>query len=361
MDIEKTYDYADDLPYNPSDVDIRQQSMQVDHLVNMIKNREIDLWNNDDYQRSSGLWGLEKKSRFIESLIMRIPIPIFYLDGSQNSWKIIDGLQRLTTLYQFINENSFKLTKLEYLKTLEGSTFNQLPFNYQRSIKNAIIQAYIINPGTPEKVKLNIFQRINTGGEGLRSQEIRNAYFRGKPLDFIKQLSKSNDFIKASNNKISTLRMRDDEFVLRFFAFYKFFDNYKPPMDRFLDYSMEQINNIDDYELDFIKDKFNTSMIACKELFDNKAFISYAPDNEKRNYTPNIAVFEIWAVNLAKLEQAEIGNLIKNKFNLLQNYYELFKQHDFYKSISSGTSSKNAVHVRFNSISELIKKTLYAY
>ena len=360
MEIGSPYDFSGSLPYNPSDVDIRQQAMTVDQIVNMLINNSIDIRNKDGFQRSIGLWNAEKKSRLIESLIMRIPIPIFYLDGSQQPWKIIDGLQRITTLYQFIHEKGFELTKLQYLKLLENKTFDELPFNYQRVIRNTIIQAYIINPGTPDKVKFNIFQRINTGGEGLRPQEIRNTYFRGRPLEFIHSLSKSPEFIKATNNKVSDNRLRDDEYILRFFAFYKFFDFYRPPMDHFLDYSMEQIYNLNDFTVNYIKDKFIKSMIACNRLFGEYGFTTQKPEHSTKKLNRNVALFECWSVNLAGLAPKEMEDLIDHKDQLLSSYYELLKSDDFYKSISASTSSKKAVSIRFRLIKELIYRTLYA-
>jgi hypothetical protein len=361
MELEPLYNSSDGLPYNPGDVDIRQQAMPVDMLISMIEFGNIDLWNKEGFQRSSGLWSREKQSRLIESLIMRIPIPIFYLDGSQKPWKIIDGLQRITTLYQFIHKNGFELTNLEYLKALENKTFEELPFNYQRVIKTSIIQAYIINPGTPEKVKFNIFQRINTGGESLKPQEIRNAYFRGRPLDFINSLSKSPEFLMATNNKVSVNRMRDDEFVLRFFAFYKFLEFYRPQMDQFLDYSMEQIYKMNESGLEYIKDNFIKSMIACNHLFGEYAFTTQSQENYNRKFIRNIALFECWSVNLARLGNQEIDVLIDNKSHLLHSYYEMLKSDDFHKSISIHTSSKKAVTIRFNRVKELINTILNAY
>jgi uncharacterized protein with ParB-like and HNH nuclease domain len=358
MEIERPYEFSDELPYNPSDVDIRQMAVAIDFVIQKIETGDIDLWNKNDFQRSGGLWSIEKKSRFIESLIMRIPIPIFYFDGSQKTWKIIDGLQRLTTLYQFIHENGFKLKNLEYLKQLEYKSFNELPFSYQRVIENSVIQAYVVNPGTPEKVKLNIFQRINTGGEGLTPQEIRNAYYRGKPYDFINELSKSREFLEATNYKISTKRMRDDEIVLRFFTAFRFFKLYQPPMDKFLDYSMAYINEMSDGELDEIKDRFKISMNTCKNLFGNNAFTTKISDDLQRKQPINISLFESWSTNIAKLNSSEIARLINNKGMLLHEYGNLLLQPDFYKSISSGTSSKGSFYNRFNRINELIKNTI---
>ncbi|MFP3577751.1 DUF262 domain-containing protein, partial [Brevibacillus sp. SIMBA_040] len=92
-------------------------------------------------------WSAKQKSRLIESLLMNIPLPIFYMDGSRMPWKIIDGLQRLTVLDEFMNKNLFALSDLQYQFDIEGLYFNDLPFSYQRKIRTFVIEAYVINPG----------------------------------------------------------------------------------------------------------------------------------------------------------------------------------------------------------------------
>jgi len=163
--VEELINIDDQLPYNPSDVDIRQQQFSVAHLLDMITNSEIDpFWFEPGYERSGNEWSIEQKSRLIESLIMRIPLPSFYFDGSEHPWKIIDGLQRLSTFYSFLKGMSFELQNLEYLKNFEGKVFFELPYSFRRVIENTIIEAYVINPGTPKKVRYNIFTRINNRG-----------------------------------------------------------------------------------------------------------------------------------------------------------------------------------------------------
>jgi len=349
------------LPYNPSDVDIRQQTFAIGHILSDIQNQEIELWRKEDYQRKSSSWDIKQRSRLIESLIMRIPLPIFYFDGSENPWKIIDGLHRLTSLYSFIVEDKWELKNLEFLKDFEGFRFSNLPFKYRRMIEQSTIQAYIINPGTPDRVKINIFQRINTGGTSLSRQEIRNAYYRGLPTEFINELSEAPIFLEATNRKISVNRMKDKEAVLRFFAFYRFKHNYEPPLEKFLDDSMEEINYLSE-ELGDIKIRFFESMNICKEIFEDKAFYILNVNGEKQSTSINIALFEAWSVNLAKLNSSDsIVNILNNKSSLINEFIQLLQNTEFHKSISSGRSSKKAVYTRFSEIERIIKKNINAY
>ncbi|AXE16693.1 DUF262 domain-containing protein [Runella rosea] len=343
------------LPYNPGDVDIRQQTFIVGDILWKIKYNEVELWREDVYQRRSNAWTLTQRSRLIESLIMRIPLPIFYFDGSESPWKIIDGLHRLTTLYTFIEEDQWELKDLEFLTEYEGFKYSELPFRYQRAIQQSTIEAYIINPGTPKQVKFNIFQRINTGGTSLSRQEIRNAYYGGLATDFINELSKAPEFLNATNYKISTHRMKDKEWVLRFVAFYKFIELYAPPLEKFLDKTMEIIPNFD-HELSVIKSDFIKSMNLCGELFGDTAFYTLNVKGEKLGSNVNIALFETWSVNLAKLSDCEAKNVLSNKSLIVFDFIKLLQDIDFYKSISASTSGKKAVITRFMSIESLIKQ-----
>jgi hypothetical protein len=349
------------LPYNPSDVDIRQQTFSVNHIINMIAHGEVELWREADYQRRSNQWNEEQKSRLIESLIMRIPLPIFYLDGSARPWKIIDGLHRLTTLYTYIRGMSFRLVNLEYLKDLEGKTFEDLPFKYKRVIEESMIEAYIINPGTPDKVILNIFQRINTGGSTLSRQEIRNAYYRGLPVEFIDELSTDVAFIETTNGKISASKMRNKEATLRFFAFFKYLRQYSPPMEKFLDFSMESIYTINRSELNEIKESFKRSMMASKSIFHENTFYTLDINGKRESSSINIALFETWSVNIAKLNNHKTDILIKHRTEVLDRFISQLQFADFYKSISSSTASKKAVFTRFEIIDKLINDIVNAH
>ncbi len=153
----------------------------------------------------------------IESIIIRIPLPAFYIDATdEEQWLVVDGLQRLSALKQFMNDNNLPLTGLEYLANeLDGKTYQELPRKYQRRIEETQVTIYLITPGTPPKVKYNIFKRINTGGERLTPQEIRHALNPGKALKLLAEISKSPEFtnvIQLGESRIK--RMDDREFVL---------------------------------------------------------------------------------------------------------------------------------------------------
>ncbi len=163
-------------PFNPKDVDIISQTMVISNIIDQLKCGDILL--EPDFQRHPDLWNDKKQSRLIESLMIRIPLPTFYFDSTEDDKLIVvDGLQRLYAIKRFMvlgedDEKRLKLTDLEYLKEYEDRKFEELPPNMQRRIKTQTLTTYVIRPGTPDKVRTSIFTRINTGGLTLEPAEI---------------------------------------------------------------------------------------------------------------------------------------------------------------------------------------------
>src|SRR4029077_12590245 len=157
----------------------------------------------------------------IESVLLRIPLPAFYFDGvDANKWAVIDGLQRLSTLEDFVTKKNFELQGLEYLNSAEGKSFEELPRGMQRDIEETQITLFIIRPETPPEVKFTIFYRINTGGLVLTAQEIRHALFQGDATKLLKTLADSDEFKAATDWGVSDSRMDARECVLRYLAFH---------------------------------------------------------------------------------------------------------------------------------------------
>ncbi len=347
-----------DKPFDPKKIDITTKQMTLDLILKRLKNDEIDL--ETFFQRGIDLWNKTRQSRLIESILIRLPLPAFYFDGSNdNKWLVVDGLQRLSSFKNFILEKDFKkqlkLEKLEYLTQYNGYTYNDLPRSLQRRIEEHEITVYIINEGTPNEVKFNLFKRINTGGLILTSQEIRQALNQGIPAKFITELSEMPEF---KVYKINPKRMLDKDFVNRFLAFYLFsYKNYKPDLDDFLNKAMAHIKELSENERKNIETDFKKSMIRAKELFGDFAFRKREDVKSGKKSKINKALFEVWSVTLSKISDNDYKN-IKIKKDDLNNDFVLILNNDknFDNSISTATGDPRNVRKRYETILSLIKK-----
>ena len=341
-------------PYDPSTIDITPKTLSLDRIIDRLENNEIDLM--PDFQRKAGLWTNEQKSQLIESLILRIPLPAFYFDGSENdNWIVIDGLQRLTTIKEFFVDATLKLSGLEFLKDLDGCTVTDMPRVYIRRMKETSIINYIINPGAPINLKYNIFKRINTGGLKLEPQEIRHALFQGFATKYLKELSDMHLFKKATGYSIRTERMLDREFVLRFIAFYEMgVEKYDGSIDDYLNKAMEILNKKypkDEGYVENITRKFTLALDTTYETFGRFSF-RRMPDLYKRR-TISKALFEAWTSILAHHDVDELQKFVAHKKQIIQEYMEMFQDDEFNGCITSGKAS--SVRKMFDKIGQLVE------
>jgi Protein of unknown function DUF262 len=362
QDIDLDEDESIIQPFDPELIRVETRPMTIDLLLQRIKYEELDL--APDFQRKGGIWNQVTKSRLIESILVRIPLPAFYMDATnEDKWVVIDGLQRLTTLKSFVIDQSLQLSNLEFLPQLEGKIFDDLPRNLQRRITETQITVYLIEKGTPITVKFNIFKRINTGGLPLSLQEIRHALNQGKSTKLLEKLAESIEFRNVVHGSVNGKRMLDREFILRFLAFLILpYTDYKATeFDGFLSEIMTTINEKSDEEINNLEIKFKNAMQAADKIFGNDAFRKRYHIDGKRKPV-NKALFESWSVNLSKLTHEQINLLeerkekLKTGFILLMN--EKDKEPSFEASISYGTGNLSKVKRRFSAIEELIKEIL---
>ncbi|MCD8486904.1 MAG: DUF262 domain-containing protein [Desertifilum sp.] len=349
-------------PFDPTKIRVDTRPMTIDLVLDRIIHDELDL--APEFQRHPGIWRNVARSRLIESILIRIPLPAFYMDATDDDkWLVIDGLQRLTTLKQFVIDKQLRLRGLEYLTEINGKTYDNLPRKYQRRILETQITVYLIEKGTPPEVKFNIFRRINTGGLPLSPQELRHALNQGKATKFLAQLADSREFkqVTCLTNTRKQLRMEDRDFVLRFLAFsITPYNDYKAKsLDVFLNETMADINTKSDQDLNHLKHKFLQVMVVVYEIFGEYAFRKRSLENPNQKNPLNKALFEAWSVNFSNLNDQQIQILRERKETLIDKFINLMNKDDkFMNSISQGTDSSSKVKYRFSTIENLIKEVL---
>lgn len=375
-------------PFDPRKISIDKKIISMDVILRRLEQKTIIL--NPDFQRNE-VWQDDRKSRLIESLLLKIPIPMFYVSSDENGvWTVVDGLQRISTIRDFVLGKDYligsnraskgkglKLKGLEFWKNLEGSNMNELPINLSNRLLETEFSFTIINPGTPEDVKRNIFKRINTGGMPLSSQEIRNALYGGTSTELLNVLSENDSFKDVTGFKIKPNRMEDRELILCFLSFlirdYKWYEK-SVTADTWLSDTMVIINafpNLDSHDFkkllnakkisketiniisnEDIVNLFELAMKRAKMLFGSSAFRKSLPGMKR---TPiNKTLFEIWSNILSKLDADRFEMLLKNKDAFFAEYANLFEDNKFILSISRVSMQKASVEYRYEQINKLI-------
>lgn len=351
-------DLAIEKPFNPKEINIKSKTMSLDNIIKRIREKEIDM--APDFQRKGNLWSTDKQSRLIESMLIKLPLPAFYFDGTEDEkWLVVDGLQRLSAIKNFVVDQTIRLQGLEFLHNIVGKKFDELPRTYRRMIEETEIVAYIINPGTPPDVKFNIFKRINTGGLVLEPQEIRHALNQGVPAKFVASMADLKSFKEATQYVISTDRMLDREFATRFLAFYlNGPGGYKPDLDTFMTSSMALLNKKSPEELQSILSAFDRSMKLAKKIFGRWAFRKVFSTSERRKPI-NKALFEVWSVELARLSLSEMEIVEAKKDSVFADFVSLMNNdRSFVDSVTSATGDRGRVNYRYKKISELLENQI---
>ena len=380
VELENNEDIVIDVPFNPNDIKVQTQPLTLGDIIERLEYKEIKLYS--EFQRLPNLWDDTKKSRLIESVFLRLPIPTFYFDGgNDNKWEVIDGLQRISTLRSFVIHKKLKLQNLQFLKEYNGYRYDELPRELQRRIKTFPITVYILGKGTPDEVKYNIFSRLNQGGLELTPQELRNALHQGAPSKLVADLARGKDeeymddddmriikkatpegelFVKVTEGRVKTLRMEDRDFTSRFVTFYLIdYRDYAPDMDSFMSKGMRKIYDLNEAQIEKIKADWRKALNTAYSIFGNDAFRKRFDLNESRKPI-NKALFDSISTSFAKLSIEQCNVLIDRKEKFRKKIMDLHNSSDgkFIRALTQGTALKANVIQRFSDIENIINETL---
>lgn len=346
-------------PFRPENIKIETQTTTVDLLLSRLRERMIDL--APDFQRRAGIWTDVQQSRLIESLLLRIPISSFHMaQDADDNWAVVDGIQRLTAIARFMEPETvgmapLRLRGLDYLQDFHGDGYQDLTGRLKIRLRETQLVVHIIQQGTPEAVKFNVFARINTGGMPLKPQEIRHALVGGPVRDYLADLAEDPAFGEATGNSVSNERMADREMVLRFLAF-RLSDpaqHAQRDFDQFLIDAMHGVNRLSVAQRDAVAWEFRKAMRCAMDVFGGHAFRKWR--GEKGKSPINKALFETVAVNLAALNDHERESLVTSRDKALDGFFGLMKDWDFDRAISVATGDTQKVRTRFKAMAELFR------
>lgn len=308
----------------------------VDALVKRIEKSDIFI---PPFQRQY-VWTYKQASRFIESLLLGLPVPGIFLAKETKSSRllVIDGNQRIRTLQYFYNglfkERKFSLKNVQ--KQFEGKTYKTLVENDRIKLDDSIIHATIVKQDVPSEDQssvYHIFERLNTGGALLQAQEIRACIYHGEFNNLLDKFNENREWREIFGRPNE--RLKDQELILRFFALYFYGDNYKRPMRNFLNCFMAGNRDLKKYSEQQLGVLFVPTLEAITKAIGKNVF--------RPVKTINAAVCDAVMVGIAnRLKKNPIKNLNKIK----ENYNSLLKNPKFIEAYTSGTSSEEKVKDR---------------
>jgi hypothetical protein len=304
-----------------------------------------------DFQRQF-VWGVDRQSKLIESALLRIPLPVFYLaETPDGKVVVVDGLQRLTTFHRYI-KGQFGLRDLAFAKDLNGTKFKDLDPALKNRLEDTPLTLYLIDSKVPDEAKYEIFERVN-GGVPLTRQQMRNCLYVGEATRWLGRMADHNDFLEATARSLNWKTMRDRECINRFAGFHlRGVRQYSGDMEDFLNMTLKEINASCDFEkltTDFLK-----SMRINHAVFGKHAFRKSMNEGNMRSVI-NVALFDVfsteftsWPEDLAKARRKDIRQKAK----------EMLENETFLDAISRSTNSTRNVRTRFEFVSSHIRPLL---
>ncbi len=344
-------------PWDPEKIRIHTKHYSLRQAVDMIAEGDIDL--APDFQRHY-VWKTWQRSGLIESLLLGIPLPSFYFnEDASGRLQVVDGVQRLTTIFRYVHDKSFTLGRVTYLHDLENQGFDDLAALFRRRLHSAQFVAHVIDPQTPYRVKFDIFRRINTGGSPLSAQEIRHCMSGQRSRSFLKELTSDQSFATATGGALTNHpRMADREVALRFVGFRLFTtEDYAEhgSFDDFLGVVSEQLDNPTNQSLDQLRADFVRAMTNCYTVFGEHAFRKWPLDATRKNPI-NRALFESWGTVLADHDETAVQN---GAADLAHRAREMMTTDvEFLNSISSSTGDVRNVQTRLEKVRTIAEAVL---
>ncbi len=358
--IDYEYEPKDEQDIYPiDDLLIRKDSRTIYDIKRRLGDKDSIYILNPLFQRDF-IWDEKKQSKLIESVLMRLPLPVFYFaETAEGKIIVVDGVQRLRTFQRYL-DNEFKLKGLESTRPeINGKFFKDLPPKYQARIEDTNLTLYLIDPHLPERIRLDIFERVNSGIP-LSRQQMRNSLYMGLGTEWLRNEANSKLFQKVTDGSLNWKTMRDRELINRFCAFKilsvnSYTNNYKGDMDYFLSETIKIMNQMNNAELNHLKEIFNVSLLNNYTIFGKHSFRKHDSPNQKKRSVINASLFDVFTVILSDYSETIISNKVKP---IRTGFFRLLQDDRFNNSITISTNSTSKVKYRFGQTKKMIEEAI---
>lgn len=356
-EIEQLYD---ELPR----VSQERNDFLLPQIVDLVQNEK---WMNirPEYQRRL-VWDQKKKSRFIESLLMNIPVPpIFVYEHELSRYEVMDGQQRVNTILEFYN-NTLKLRGLDTWAALNGFTRNECPEKIRRGLDRRRLSATVLltesagdSPDQAARLRREVFERLNTGGENLKAQELRNSLYAGSFNELLIELAgcrlfndlwgmpryedhydlKTGQFSAELGKNTLFKRMIDCELVLRFFAFRKT-ANVRGSVKSMLDRCMNDNTCASADEIDEMRNAFSRALDLSNRVFGKRAF---QLKNEKGHYIHSQPLYDAVMIGMHRLE-SHADQIVAARRGIREALHKELEDEDNYAVVVGRANTAPAIY-----------------
>lgn len=342
---------VDDEPYAPSyqlserEVHTTPADPDVETLLKRIEDKNLIL--RPDFQRTS-VWDTTKKSRLVESLLLNLPIPPCFLAEDEDGTRVVvDGQQRLNSIDDFYH-GRYALSGLQVLMELNGKKWAELPPRLDRKILQRVIRTLVISHHSNPGIRFEIFERLNSGGEPLTEQEIRNATLRGDFNKLLNQIANTAEFLTSVHAKKPDPRLRHHELVLRFFAVRAVLQDYRPPLKMILSEYMRENRDPGVERLRGLRDLFVNALDNARSVFGENVFQRYRLKDGQLGFETAVSksVFELQMLSLSFISPSEVklhGPAIKSAYMHLST-----NSAEFSESLSRATDHRKRFYNRLD-------------
>lgn len=343
--------------YGPDDIFVENKPFSLKQINDLIDDGDIEL--SPDFQRNF-IWDNTRQSRLIESIFLGLPLPSIYLSQYQDGrLTIVDGLQRIMTIRRFLN-NELRLNNLEYLSECNGLNYNQLKEIFSplrlRRFGQTQIMCFVIDYRSPNKLKFDLFRRLNTGGKPLNNQEIRNCLSRTVLRQTLREMVSSETFALATDHSVKDSRMEAQEAALRFICFYRKYNDANDPipfysgnMEETLDTEVEALNESDDVTM--IIPIYEQALRDAYCLFGNQTFRKVYAAQSRRTPVNKLLMLSV-CVLLAKYEK-DYRKGVDSGIDLTPPLAALIDSDmEFFNALTWSTNAKWNIEYAFKTLKE---------
>jgi hypothetical protein len=340
---------------------IQASDLSLASITEMVQVGAIDL--NPHYQRRER-WDAHKQSKLIESFLLNVPVPpLYFAEEEFGRYSVIDGKQRVTAVNDFIS-GKLKLKGVESFPEINGLIFSELPAELQNALKvRPYLRVVTLLRQSDPSLKFEVFLRLNTGGDRLLPQEVRNVAFSGGFNDLLIELA-ANPFLNTKlkiNSKKSPayMAMADVEHVLRFFTTNSNWRNMGGSLAFAMDDFMRDNRSPDGLSLDRYRLVFNNTIRVCQEIWGDHAFERPQGRAGWRNQMIS-PLYDAQMVSVATLSFSEQAEAIRNRTEVILRTRDMFDDEEFVKSVTRATNNAGSIRKRISSFNSLFTEMLLA-